>query len=310
MNPAPIQSWQEELCCPACHARLTWDDRTITCSGGCAARLKWVDGIPVLIDEARSVFSPDAIRSAADPMAKKSRPKQALQIYERRSADNLARAMELARAERGNPAVLIIGGGQRGPAVQALYDDPNLRLLATDVYIGPCTQVVCDGHALPFRDGCFDVVVIQAVLEHVLDPVRCVAEIHRVIREGGLVYAESPFIQQVHMGAYDFTRWTHAGHRRLFRMFDEIDSGLSAGPGYALAWTLTYFLTSFSEREGLRRLLARVGGLLGAPLKFLDRFLMDKRGAMDGASGCYFLGRRRNDPVPDQQIIAAYRGQN
>jgi len=57
----------------------------------------------------------------------------------------------------------------------------------------------------------FDAVWIQAVLEHVLDPVRVVAEIHRVLRPGGLVYSEIPFMQEVHEGAYDFTRFRLSG---------------------------------------------------------------------------------------------------
>ncbi len=84
-------------------------------------------------------------------------------------------------------------------------------------------------------DESFDGVICQAVLEHVLDPYRCVEEIHRVLRPNGLVYAETPFMQQVHGGTHDFTRFTHLGHRRLFRKFAEVDSGVVCGPGMALA---------------------------------------------------------------------------
>jgi hypothetical protein len=89
--------------------------------------------------------------------------------------------------------------------------------------------------------------VAQAVLEHVLDPWRCVEELHRVLASGGLVYAETPFMQQVHEGRFDFTRFTHLGHRRLFRRFEELDSGAVGGPGMALAWSWRYFLWSFAR---------------------------------------------------------------
>jgi SAM-dependent methyltransferase len=39
---------------------------------------------------------------------------------------------------------------------------------------------------------------IQAVLEHALDPPVVVAEIYRVLKPGGLVYADTPFMQRVH----------------------------------------------------------------------------------------------------------------
>jgi len=76
-----------------------------------------------------------------------------------------------------------------------------------------------------------DGVLIQAVLEHVLDPAQVVGEIHRVLRPDGLVYAETPFLQQVHAGPNDFTRFTSSGHRYLFRAFAEIAAGPVAGPG-------------------------------------------------------------------------------
>ena len=55
-----------------------------------------------------------------------------------------------------------------------------------------------------------------------------------VYKDDGLVYADTPFMQQVHMGRYDFTRFTYLGHRRLFRKFEEIDSGAVSGPAMAL----------------------------------------------------------------------------
>ena len=53
---------------------------------------------------------------------------------------------------------------------------------------------------------------------------------------------------------YDFTRFTHLGHRRLFRRFEEIESGAVCGPGMTLAWSYTYFLTSFTTSRILSRL--------------------------------------------------------
>ena len=115
-------------------------------------------------------------------------------------------------------------------------------------------MLICDAHDIPFADGSFDAVIAQAVLEHVVDPHRCVAEIHRVLNAQGVVYAETPFMQQVHAGRYDFARFTHLGHRRLFRMFQEIDSGAVCGPGMALAWSYQYFLMSFTTSKTLRKL--------------------------------------------------------
>jgi 2-polyprenyl-3-methyl-5-hydroxy-6-metoxy-1,4-benzoquinol methylase len=109
--------------------------------------------------------------------------------------------------------------------------------------------------AAPFEDGQFDLVICIAVLEHVLEPQRCVDEIHRVLAPDGLVYTTTPFMQQVHMGEYDFTRFTRSGHRWLFREFEEIDSGLATGPASVVVWTVEYFLLSWTAAVAMRRVV-------------------------------------------------------
>ena len=62
-----------------------------------------------------------------------------------------------------------------------------------------------------------------------VEPEKVVAEIYRVLKENGIVYAETPFMQQVHEGAYDFTRYTVLGHRYLFRQFHALSIGGNKG---------------------------------------------------------------------------------
>ena len=146
------------------------------------------------------------------------------------------------------------------------------------------------------------------MLEHVVDPYRCCEEIFRVLKEKGVVYADTPFIQQVHGGRYDFTRFTHIGHRRLFRKFEEIDSGASCGPGMALAWSYKYFLTSFATSRRLRALLSIFAAATSFYLKYFDYYLINKPGAIDSASGFYFIGRKAQTVLPDKELLQLYKG--
>ena len=164
-------------------------------------------------------------------------------------------------------------------------------------------QFVADAHRIPFADGSVDAVVVQAVLEHVLDPARVVAEIHRVLRPDGLVYAETPFLQQVHEGAYDFTRFTESGHRWLFREFSRTDSGVVGGPGVQLVWTLGAVVTGLTRS----RTAGRLARLALFWLRFLDH-VIPATFQVDGACGVYFLGRRSEKPVPAAEMPAEYRG--
>ena len=148
------------------------------------------------------------------------------------------------------------------------------------------------------------------MLEHVLNPQRCVNEIFRVLKSSGIVYAETPFMQQVHMKEYDFTRFTHLGHRRLFRKFEEIKSGPCCGPGMALAWSYVYFLRSFFTSRWMSKILTVFGHLTSFFLKYFDYYLIDMPGSYDSASGYYFLGKKTNKCLSDKELIKQFRGIN
>lgn len=179
------------------------------------------------------------------------------------------------------------------------------RVLQTDVAFGRGVHVIADAHDLPFEDVAFDLVIAVAVLEHVADPQRCVAEIHRVLAPRGHVYAVTPFLQPVHMGAHDFTRFTPIGHRRLFRHFDEVAAGVALGMGSVLAFTFSAALLSVSDARAWR-LPARLLGLLAVPL--LRRLDVVLRHGADAAGGCWFLGQRREGaPVSDRALVGGYR---
>lgn len=206
------------------------------------------------------------------------------------------------------PRVLVIGGANEG---RGFGDDElwaDIDLIETDVAFGPRTNAVCDAHDLPFTDGSFDAVVSQAVLEHVLDPYRCVAEIERVLKPNGFVYAETPFMQQVHLGKLDFLRFSALGHRRLFNGFSETSAGPVCGAGTALAWAYCYFLMSLFTGRNMQRVAFAFGSLTGFFLKYFDLILRDKPGSFDAASAYYFLGRKTEVRVSDREIVDGYRG--
>jgi SAM-dependent methyltransferase len=306
------------LRCPVCTAPLIPGDARdeLSCTnvqGG--HRFPIVGGIPVLIDESSSVFRlDDFIRQRSTTFRPTSRARRWLtgllpELGETLvTATNYRTLAALLLQRGGRPQVLVIGGSIAGRGMGDILVNPLIELTETDVSFGPRTALICDAHDLPFTDGAFDGVIAQAVLEHVADPYRCVEEIHRVLREDGLVYAETPFMQQVHMGPYDFTRFTHLGHRRLFRKFDEIASGAGGGPGAALAWSATYFLLGFVRSKTAIAAIKTLTRLTLFWLKYFDRYLIDKPGALDGSWGYYFLGRRGRDVLSDRALVELYRG--
>ncbi len=304
------------LRCPACGGELAAAGEEVQCiAAGCERIYPTVEGVPILVDEDQSVFSIEAFLARQATFFKPTTPlREAISRWlptldlNVAAHRNFARLKKELQARQDRSRVLVIGGGILGYGMECLLNDPAIELIETDASLGPRTQIICDGHTLPLADGSVDCVIAQAVLEHVLDPHQVVREIHRVLSPNGLVYADTPFIAQVHGREYDFTRFTPLGHRRLFRMFEELDSGISCGPATALAWTLRYFLLSFASGRRVRAALSGLSRMMFFWLKYADYLLAHKPAALDAGMGNYFLGEKRNAPLGDRELISQYRG--
>jgi SAM-dependent methyltransferase len=301
------------LCGPRCRSRLNLDRDPIVCTNAQCLYARegfpHVAGQPVLVDFERSIFDRGNYSDGRGSVMQRDDTGNGLAVRLRRlltgtnpvTPEKSREMVARLTAQHPAPTLLVIGGGAIGSGAEQLYAAPNIRTVGTDVYASPNTQVVADGHFLPFRDGVFDGVWIQAVLEHVLDPPALVAEIHRVLKPTGLVYADTPFMQQVHEQAYDFTRFTLSGHRWLFRDFEEIDAGAVGGAGKALVWSIRYVALSL----GLSTRMATLAALPFFWVRFVDRFARPGP-KTDAASGVYFFGRKSEHALSAKDMLRYY----
>jgi SAM-dependent methyltransferase len=322
------------LVCPRCRSSL--EEKALgggavelVCSGsGCGTVFPVVDGTPILINDENSVFavadftrprkrpagaSSDTIMLRGEAPAPADRLRTALRraterliYYSVNSSDwSSEKSVEYVAGALPSARILVVGAGNKRYA-----DLPNVRYVYTDVILGEGADYVCDLHDLPFPDESFDAVIAVAVLEHVADPFRCASEIARVLRPGGYVYSVTPFMQQVHMGRYDFTRFTFLGHRRLFRHFTQVKAGMALGPAGALAWSLEYFCLSFFTSPVTRKYVRVAVKLATAPIKYFDRILARREGSLDAAGGVYFFGTKADRPISDRELLKFYRGRD
>lgn len=314
MSSSSVAQWVR---CPKCGTELTLLGKLTFCvNNNCSFSsdgFPMVHGQPVIIDFDDSIFDRKAYEQtdgaviARDTSRRSpgSRLHNIINGSNPVAAGNCTRFLNALKLYVKHPVVLVIGGGTIGAGADELYADPAVQVVGTDVYASRNTCLLVDGHKLPFKDGIFDGVWIQAVLEHVLDPAIVVAEIHRVLRPSGLVYAETPFMQQVHERAYDFTRFTLSGHRWLFRRFDEIRAGPVSGPSVALLWSIRYFARALGAGDKMSRLVS----LPFFWIRFFDRFCHGRKGA-DAAGGTFFLGRRSRGELDSASMPAYYEQQN
>ena len=152
----------------------------------------------------------------------------------------------------------------------------------------------------------YDGVWIQAVLEHAVDPDRVAAGIHRVLKPQALVHAETPIMQQVREGAYDFTWFTVLGHRYLFRSFAVIDMGGIGGPEVVLSRALRYFLQALTRSRHIARFAGLFFGVILRPFAPL----MSRASMFDAANGVNFFGRKQpGHAMTHKELITLYKGQ-
>jgi len=189
-----------------------------------------------------------------------------------------------------------IGSGGRGLNVGAGSSQLHPALINVDLVPGPTIDVCASVERLPFPDEVFDLVVSQELLEHVRDPLRAMQEMRRVLKKGGTVYCQVPFIIGYHPGPTDFWRFTREGVRELVERANlecsEVTMAVGAGTGfYRIA---VEFLAVFASRfvSVLYAPTKGICALLFYPLKWLDPFL-SRSPEVDRIPGGYLVIARR-----------------
>jgi SAM-dependent methyltransferase len=302
------------LCCPIDRAELDRTPTSFVCRG-CGTNFGLNKGVPVLLDPSKSLFARanESEWSRSESQSNSSvRIKRFLRRWRPSLGLNLAagknykKVSELALLRGARPTVLVVGGAEIGKGFDEFLSDSRFMFIESDIYFGKRVNLIADGHQLPLKNSSIDVIVCQAVLHHVADPFKCVDEMWRVLRPEGILYAEVPFMQQVHGSAYDFTRFSTTGCRRLFRQFREDSVGMVAGPGTALAWSVEYFLRSFSDSSAWRRSVHRIIPIFLFWLKYFDYLFQHVKAGQDAASCSFFLGQKATGAVSDGEIVAKY----
>jgi len=114
----------------------------------------------------------------------------------------VVRAIESRRRRRiaalVQPFDVALDLGAEDGSLAALWRDKGRRVLLLDLdprmlRSAPGDRLAADAMRLPLRDGACDCVVLSAILEHVIDPARTLAECRRVLRPGGRIVAYVPW---------------------------------------------------------------------------------------------------------------------
>ena len=191
------------------------------------------------------------------------------------------------------PLILDLGSGGKGDVqLQGLSAETKARLIRTDMRTDVAVDFVSDAHHIPLPDSVLDGVVFQGVVEHVARPWLIAAEIVRVLRPGGVVFCEAPFIQWYHEDPKDYYRFTEDGLKALFEPCQSIESGVSIGPVGGVVGVMRELAPILFSHRYLYWPLKWVLAWLTYPVVLLDRLYRHRPRAKTIALAVYVVARK------------------
>ena len=161
-----------------------------------------------------------------------------------------------------------------------------------DLYALPGVDIAANAEELPFCSGVFERVECDAVLEHVRDPVKVMAEIRRVLKPGGHAHLVTPFCHPFHEYPKDYRRFTLDGLKELGRGMEVVAEGWRTGPTATLLVMVLEYVKLLLPFRAWRVIAHGVLGWILFPFRYLDLLLFHAKLAGRIGNHCYIWLRK------------------
>jgi len=161
-----------------------------------------------------------------------------------------------------------------------------------DLFPLPGVDVAANAESLPFRDGLFQRVECDAVLEHVERPDLVMGEIARVLVPGGFAHIVVPFCHPFHEYPRDFRRFTLDGLKQLAGPLEVVAEGWRTGPTATLLVFMMEYVKLWLPWRPTRVVAHGVLGWLLFPFRYLDLILLRWPRARQLGNHCYVWVRK------------------
>jgi len=154
-------------------------------------------------------------------------------------------------------------------------------------------DVIGDAMHLPLKDNSVDTMFSSGVFEHISDPELAMKEALRVLKPGGMIYADIPFMRGYHAEPIDFQRYTYSGIETVFSRngFTLVNKGVCDGPFTAAVLGALDILKLIPTRE-LAGIFRWAFSWLLHPIKWIDILFWKSKGAKYFACNFYYVGRK------------------
>lgn len=172
---------------------------------------------------------------------------------------------------------------------------PGATVTCVDIAPGPGVDIVADAQSMPQVPAqSADCVMIVSVLQHLPSPHRVIDEAFRILRPGGIIYVNVPFIFAYHRDPEDFNRFSVPGLEALCCRFEKITSGSVRGPASIFCDIFIKFLgilLSFNS-NALHAVVVYCGRWTLFWIKYLDVIIARYPTAYIMAGSPHFIGRK------------------
>ena len=149
----------------------------------------------------------------------------------------------------------------------------SARYVTLDICADARPDICCDLHDMAAASGSFDTVLALEVLEHLREPQKAIAEIHRVLKPAGVFIASTRFIYRYHPDPFDYYRYTPDSLKALCSAFSQVRVD-PHGNGFQAAWHIANndYRPARVALNLLNPLFARLGPASAAfPLGYIVR---------------------------------------
>jgi SAM-dependent methyltransferase len=123
--------------------------------------------------------------------------------------------------------VLDVGCGNS--PFKFLLDSNNTKYFGIDIAYADCFDyknpniTIFDGQNIPFENDYFENIISTEVIEHIDNPEKLIAEMYRVLKEGGNCIITLPWSARIHFSPHDYCRYTPYKLALLFKKFNSIE---------------------------------------------------------------------------------------
>jgi hypothetical protein len=132
------------------------------------------------------------------------------------------------------------------------------NLVSQDIYLTPtATLITAPGEVrLPFDGETFDVIILDSVLEHVPDPIAILQEGYRLLKPGGKILGDAPFLQPLHLLPHHYFNFTPFGLKQVAGTaglnLEYVAAEAHQRPEFTLEWLFRRIFETVSPAEAAR----------------------------------------------------------